>query len=254
MPRYFLEVAYKGTAYKGFQIQVNANSIQQEVQKALYVLLRENIELTGSSRTDAGVHAYQNFFHFDTQKNIEQKQLYNLNAILPSDIVAKNIIPVRADAHCRFDATSREYEYQIYTSKNPFLEDRAFYFPFKLNFELLQQAAEVIKQYKDFTSFSKRNTQVKTFICNIMYSQWSYRNELLVYDIQSNRFLRGMVRGIVATMLKVGREQITIEELHQIIQTKDCTKADFSAPAQGLFLTAVNYPSAFNDSIQQYNQ
>jgi tRNA pseudouridine38-40 synthase len=245
MPRYFLEVAYKGTAYKGFQIQINANSIQQEVQKALQTLLKEEIALTGSSRTDAGVHAYQNFFHFDTHLNLHQKLLYNLNAILPTDIVAKNIIPVSSNAHCRFDAISREYEYHIYTSKNPFLEDRAFYFPFKINFDLLQQAADVIKQYNDFTSFSKRNTQVKTFICNIMRSEWSYRNELPVYNIQSNRFLRGMVRGVTATMLKVGREQLSIEELHQIIQQKDCTKADFSAPPQGLFLTAVNYPPSY---------
>src|SRR5215216_2897775 len=135
MHRYFLEVAYKGTNYSGFQIQHNANTIQAEVEKALAILLRQQINLTGSSRTDAGVHALQNFFHFDTEINITEKNLYNLNAILPNDIAAKGFHSVNNSRHCRFDAISREYRYFIYNKKNPFLQETAWYYPYKINFE-----------------------------------------------------------------------------------------------------------------------
>src|SRR5580704_18167129 len=141
MPRYFLELAYKGTNYSGFQIQANARSVQQEVEKALAVFLRSNVGLTGSSRTDGGVHAIQNFFHFDYQHNIDQKSLYNLNAILPPDIGVKGLYPVAPDAHCRFDALSREYRYYIYREKNPFLADRAYFFPYTLDRQRLDAAA-----------------------------------------------------------------------------------------------------------------
>lgn len=245
MHRYFIEVAYKGTNYKGFQIQKNAHSVQAEVQNALSVLFKQTFELTGSSRTDAGVHALQNYFHFDTDIEVTGKHIYNLNSILPADVVVKNIYPVSNEAHCRFDATSREYEYHIYTKKDPFLYDRAYYYPYSINIDLLQQAAGIVMQHKDFTSFSKRNTQVKTFICNISRSEWFYRDNVLIYSVQSNRFLRGMVRGLVATMLKVGREQISLDDLKTILRAKDCTKADFSTPPHGLFLIAVNYPEDF---------
>ena len=242
MFRYFLELAYKGTAYKGFQKQPNAATIQLKTEQALQVLLKQSITLTGSSRTDAGVHALQNFFHFDTNIVIVPKLLYNLNAILPDDIVAKNIIPVSAASHSRFDATSREYTYYIYRAKNPFIKDRAYFYPFKLNIQLLQEAAQVLFQYTDFTTFSKRNTQVKSFDCTIMAARWSTTYDQVIFHVQANRFLRGMVRGLVGTMLLAGREIITIEKFRNIIESKDCSNADFSAPPQGLFLTAVNYP------------
>jgi tRNA pseudouridine38-40 synthase len=249
MSRYFLEVAYKGTNYSGFQVQHNANSIQAEVEKAFQTLQKEKISLTGSSRTDAGVHALQNFFHFDailplhSWKGIEGEAhfVYKMNAILPGDILVRRLIPVKPDAHCRFDAVSREYKYFIYRYKNPFLKDRAFYFPYRLNVELMAQAAELLKNYTDFTSFSKRNTQVKTFICRIYESKWDWEEECLVFYIRGDRFLRGMVRALVATMLKAGREKISIEEFKGIIGAKDCTKASFAVPGHGLFLTAVNY-------------
>jgi tRNA pseudouridine38-40 synthase len=249
MPRYFLEVAYKGTNYSGFQVQRNANSIQAEVEKAFQTLQKEKISLTGSSRTDAGVHALQNFFHFNAilplhlSKGIDREAhfVYRMNAILPEDILARRLIPVRQDAHCRFDALNREYKYFIYRHKNPFLKDRAFYFPYRLNIELMTQAAELLKSYTDFTSFSKRNTQVKTFICRIYESKWEWEEECLVFYIRGDRFLRGMVRALVATMLKVGREKISIDEFKDIIAAKDCTKASFAVPGHGLFLTAVNY-------------
>lgn len=240
MARYFIEVSYKGTNYSGFQVQKNANSVQAEVEKALFVFYREQFELTGSSRTDAGVHALQNFFHFDTDMDI-QDDSYNLNAILPGDIVIKRIYRVADTAHCRFDARSREYRYYIFDHKDPFLQDRAYYFPYPVKMELLQQAAYEIARQHDFTSFSKRNTQVRSFHCNILESKWLTENDCLVYQVKANRFLRGMVKGLVGTMLLVGREKITLADFLNIFQSKDCTLADFSVASAGLFLNKVEY-------------
>ncbi|MFY7963606.1 MAG: tRNA pseudouridine(38-40) synthase TruA, partial [Chitinophagaceae bacterium] len=241
MPRYFLEVAYKGTNYNGFQIQQNANTIQAEVEKALQTLFKESFELTGSSRTDAGVHALQNFFHFDTHIEIASNKIYNLNAILPNDIIAKSIYKVASDKHCRFAAEGREYKYFIYTKKNPFLQDRAYFFPYTLNTNLLHEAAAILLTHTDFTSFSKKHTQVNNFNCNISIAKWIVENDCLVFNVKANRFLRGMVRALVATMLKVGRGQISIEDFKQIIAAKDCSKAYFDTPAHGLFLVKVDY-------------
>ena len=241
MPRYFIEVAYKGTNYSGFQKQQNANSVQAELEKALEIFYRQRFELTGSSRTDAGVHALQNFFHFDTDRVIDDGS-YNLNAILPDDIVAKRIFPVADDAHCRFDALSRQYHYYIYQDKDPFLQGRAYYVPYPIDMDLLQAAAAEIKNHTDFTSFSKRNTQVKTFECTIQQSEWIQEVNCLVYRVKANRFLRGMVKGMVGTMLLVAKKKITLDEFIAIIEAKDCTKADFSVSADGLFLVKVTYP------------
>jgi len=244
MPRYFIEVSYKGTNYSGFQKQQNANSVQAELEKALEVFYRQKFELTGSSRTDAGVHALQNFFHFDSETRIEDGS-YNLNAILPDDIVAKRIFQVADDAHCRFDATSREYHYYIYQNKNPFLQGRAYYVPYTVDIGLLQAAASEIKNHTNFISFSKRNTQVKTFDCTIYQSEWLQQDDCLVYKVKANRFLRGMVKGLVGTMLLAGKKKINLEEFTAIIKSKDCTKADFSVYADGLFLVNVSYPQLF---------
>jgi tRNA pseudouridine38-40 synthase len=232
-------VAYRGTNYSGFQSQENANTIQQEVEQAFRILQRQSVSLTGSSRTDAGVHALQNFFHFDFDNTLHPQFIYKINAILPADIVVKSVRAVADDAHCRFDATSRTYEYFIYRGKDPFLEDRAWYFPYTLDMDALQQAARAITEYQDFTSFSKRNTQVKTFACTIMESGWTQRTEGLVYRVRANRFLRGMVRALVATMLQVGRGTLTMDQFRSIIDAKDCTRASFAAPSHGLFLVEV---------------
>jgi tRNA pseudouridine38-40 synthase len=245
MPRYFLEVAYKGTNYSGFQVQQNAGSIQEEIGKAFQTLQKEKIILTGSSRTDAGVHALQNFFHFDFEGELNPHFIYKINAILPADIVVHKLIPVRNESHCRFDALSREYKYFIYWHKNPFLKDRAFYFPYKLNIELIREAAEIIKDCTDFTSFSKRNTQAKTFTCRIMESRWTLENHCMTYYVNADRFLRGMVRALVATMLKIGRKKMSIEEFRNAIEKKDNTKASFAVPPYGLFLVRVNYPEDY---------
>jgi tRNA pseudouridine38-40 synthase len=242
MPRYFLEVAYKGTNYSGFQSQQNANTIQAEVEKAFSVLQKEKAVMTGSSRTDAGVHALQNFFHFDSEKPVMVDLVYKMNAILPGDIVVKRLIAVNEEAHCRFDAISREYRYYIYRSKNPFLKDTAYYYPYKLDIDKLKLASDILKECDDFTSFSKRNTQVKSFECVITKSEWFCENDCLVYQVKANRFLRGMVRALTATMLKIGRENISLDEFRDIINAKDCTKSSFAVPAQGLFLVSVEYP------------
>ena len=249
MPRYFLEVAYKGTRYSGFQIQDNASSIQQEVEKALEIFYRQPIALTGSSRTDTGVHAMQNFFHFDYQGVIEDKVLYNKNSILPPDIVVKSIRPVAPDAHCRYDALSREYRYYLYGQKDPFLADRAWFYPYTLDREKLHAAATLLSEYQDFTSFSKRSTQVKTFLCTIQESSWEEEETGLVYRVKANRFLRGMVRGLVGTMLQVGRGKLSVEDFSGVIRQKDNRLADFSAPGHGLFLYQVYFPVSVFENI-----
>lgn len=245
MLRYFIEVAYKGSRYSGFQIQQNANSIQAEIEKAFKIFFREDIVLTSSSRTDAGVHALSNYFHFDATslppREILDNITYNLNSILPDDIVVKCIYEVPPNAHSRFNALSRSYKYVVYQSKDPFVADRAYYYPYKFDLNNLQLAASVLMEYKDFTSFSKKNTQVKTFNCTILKSEWFLQDNLTVYSVEANRFLRGMVRGLVGTMLKVGTGKISIGEFRGIIESKDCTKADFSVPAHGLFLLKVRY-------------
>jgi tRNA pseudouridine38-40 synthase len=244
MPRYFIEVSYKGSNYSGFQKQQNANSVQAELEKALEIFYRHAFELTGSSRTDAGVHALQNFFHFDADAAIEDDS-YNLNAILPDDIVVKRIFLVADKAHSRFSATSREYHYYIYQHKNPFLQGRAYYVPYTVDIALLQAAAAEIKNYNDFTSFSKRNTQVNNFNCTILHSEWIQQDDCLIYKVKANRFLRGMVKGLVGTMLLVGKKKINLQEFKNIIEAKDCTKADFSVLPDGLFLVKVDYPQLF---------
>ncbi len=243
--RYFLEVSYRGTNYSGFQSQKNANTIQAEIQKAFKIILKEEIELTGSSRTDAGVHAHQNYFHFDIKSELSSQLLYNLNSILPGDIAVKKLLKVNDDDHCRFDAISREYKYFIYKKKNPFLIDRAFYFPYTLDLDSMQNAAAILREYSDFTSFSKRNTQVKSFVCEIKESKWLIEDECFVYHVKANRFLRGMVRALAATMLKVGRGKINLGAFRNIIESKDCSLANFAVPSHGLFLINVSFPDRY---------
>ncbi|MBI5372245.1 MAG: tRNA pseudouridine(38-40) synthase TruA [Sphingobacteriales bacterium] len=247
MARFFLELAYKGTGYSGFQTQENAVTIQSEVEKAFAILQRSPVSMTGSSRTDAGVHARQNYFHFDWEEPVHPQFVYKMNAILPPAIVVKNLFKQAPGAHSRFDAVSREYRYFIYRSKDPFLQDRAFYFPYQLDLEKMRQVAEAVKEYQDFTSFSKRNTQVKTFQCRVEESRWLMENNCLVYQVRANRFLRGMVRALTATMLKAGRGKISMEEFRAIIEARDCTRASFAVPAHGLFLEKVNYAEGYFD-------
>ena len=253
MPRYFIEVAYKGTRYSGFQVQDNAITIQSEVQKVLAIKFGQTFQLTGASRTDTGVHALQNFFHFDTEGQLFSSTdnfdntgsirhvLYSLNSILPGDIVIKNIFEVKEDQHCRFDAISREYKYYIYRKKNPFYKETAFFYPYKIDFEILRETAAIISATKDFASFSKKNTQVKNFICSIYKSEWIVENDFLIYNVVANRFLRGMVKGLVGTMLKTASGKITVSEFIGIVKRINNKNTDFSVPPHGLFLVAVKY-------------
>jgi tRNA pseudouridine38-40 synthase len=247
MARYFIEVAYKGTAYAGFQIQQNANTIQAEVEKALHIYYRQSFELTGSSRTDAGVHAQQNYFHFNSDliidKHTAEKATYHLNAILPIDIVIKSLKQVPDDAHCRFDALSRYYEYSISQIKNPFVIDSSYHFPYSLDIAALDSAASLLLTYSNFQSFSKKNTQVFTYDCTLSKSIWIQQNDLLKYQVTGNRFLRGMVRGLVGTMLHVGRGKYSLEKFKSIIENKNNADVDFSAPAKGLILKEVAFNS-----------
>ncbi len=240
--RYFIEVSYKGNNYAGFQIQLNAPTIQGEVERALGTFYRSTINLTGSSRTDAGVHARQNFFHFDFSDTIATSVVYNLNSILPPDISIQTISQVKDDAHARFDAISREYYYCIYNYKNPFLKDTGWFYPYPLDIELLNKAAAIIKAESDFNYFSKKNSQVKTTVCNIFYSHWNSADGNILYTVKANRFLRGMVRALVATMLKVGRHNISLSSFESIFKNNQSKIVDFSAPSFGLFLNKVEYP------------
>lgn len=240
--RYFIEVSYKGTNYAGFQVQKNAGTIQSEVERVFKIFFKTEVKLTGSSRTDAGVHAYQNYFQVDFDHELPPAILYNLNALLPFDISIKSIKLVINEAHARFNAISREYLYYIYAAKNPFLFDRAWFYPYTLNFDALQSAANELLNYTDFTSFAKRNSQVNNHICTLTLSKWKVHDNCLVYNVKANRFLRGMVRGLVGTMLQVGRGTISLSQFKQIIEAKDCKKANFTTPAHGLFLVSVQYP------------
>ena len=248
MTTYFLAVTYRGTNYGGFQIQDNSLTIQGEVEKVLRTYLQQDIKLTGSSRTDAGVHALINYFHFSMDGILSNKMLYNLNAMCPLDICIRGIYKMHDDAHSRFDASSRVYSYYISNQKNPFLTDRSWFFPFPMNKLLLYAAANIVLGEHDFTSFAKKNSQVKTHICTIKRCFWEETEYGWKFTVEGNRFLRGMVRGLVATMTKVGRQKISLDEFRAILDAKDNTMADFTAPAHGLFLEKVNYPYAI-DSI-----
>jgi tRNA pseudouridine38-40 synthase len=245
MSRYFIEVCYDGTGYGGFQIQNNHSTIQGELEKAMHTLYRCPIDLTGASRTDAGVHAYQNYFHFDTETEIQAKHIYNLNAILPNTIVIKSLIQVPANAHARFDAIQRSYIYKIHTQKDPFMEGRSWFYPFPIDLGLMQKAAETLLTQTQYESFSKKNTQVNTFECSITKALWIQNGTEISFHIDSNRFLRGMIRGLVGTMLMVGRGQISLVEWQSIIDARDEQRVDFSTPAHGLYLSAILYPNYF---------
>jgi len=243
MARYFIEISYDGALFGGFQIQSNCETIQGEVEKVFETFFRTAIPLTGASRTDAGVHAMQNFFHFDTDLLVEGRQLYNFNAMLASSIVIKNIYSVPHEAHARFDATSRSYIYKLHTQKNPFLEGRSWYYPFPLDMELMQMATQSLLTYTNFESFSKKKTQVNTFECSISKAFWEETADGFTFNIVSNRFLRGMIRGLVGTLLQVGRGQISLERWHEIVLSNNEQLADFSTPAHGLYLSTIHYPN-----------
>ncbi|MDD5507265.1 MAG: tRNA pseudouridine(38-40) synthase TruA [Bacteroidales bacterium] len=243
--RYFIQLSFNGKNYHGWQIQKNAPSVQAILEKALSVMFNDEVQLVGCGRTDAGVHARMFYAHFDHDPlTLEQRVrlMYKLNGYLPEDIAVRNIFLVRSNAHTRFDATSRTYRYQISKSKNPFLVGFAHFFFGSLDVELMNTGASVLLEYKDFTSFSKSHTQVKTNHCNIMDARWEEEGDLLVFTITADRFLRNMVRAIVGTLLELGQHKITLGEFHWIIESRNRSEAGMSVPAHGLYLVDVSYP------------
>ena len=256
--RFFITFSYNGTRYCGWQRQPNGIAVQEELEKALTTILRTPIELTGAGRTDAGVHALNMVAHFDIANDttvdcrlltVDSKRLINnLNSLLPYDIAVKNVERVTDEAHARFDALSRKYEYHIITHKNPFLKEQACRIHFPLNIELMNEAAKVLFEYEDFTSFSKLHTDVKTNNCTIMEAYWQQRGEELVFTIKANRFLRNMVRAIVGTLMEVGRERLTIEGFRQVIEAKNRCSAGHSVPACGLYFIEAEYPETIHNS------
>jgi len=248
MYTYFLALGYKGSRYAGFQIQNNAKTIQGEIENAASIYLRAPLSLTGSSRTDAGVHARLNYFHFQCELELGDEFIYHVNAILPPDIVLKGVYKVPEGSHSRFDAIARRYTYHVYNTKDPFQDDRAWYYPYPMEEDLLNEAATSLLGEYDFTSFAKTRTQVYTHICRIETCHWQRTTNGWILTVQGNRFLRGMVRALVATMVKVGRRKMTIDEFVHVRTAMNSKLADFSAPAHGLHLDSVIYP----ESITQF--
>jgi tRNA pseudouridine38-40 synthase len=241
--RYFIQLSYKGTLYFGWQIQPNAVSVQEVLQKTLSTVLRENVSVIGAGRTDTGVHASFYILHFDlTNKITEHERLiYQLNRFLPPDIAIQKIWEVDKDLHARFSAISRTYKYFISTKKNPFQSETAFLYTGFLDIDKMNDAAHVLFGYSDFTSFSKLHTDVKTNNCKIYEAAWKQENDHLVFTIKADRFLRNMVRAIVGTLLEVGKGKITIDDFKNIIESKNRGSAGTSVPAQGLFLVDIEY-------------
>ena len=244
MKRYFVYFSYDGTAYHGWQIQPNGNSVQAELQRCLSTLLREEISVTGAGRTDAGVHARQMVAHFDTEQVIDGPQLtYKLNRILPQDIAVTDVREVSDDLHARFSAVSRTYHYYIHTQKDPFLRNTSCELHYALDFERMNEAAAKLLTYSDFGAFCKSHADVKTTLCQVTCARWVQQSSYSWYfEITANRFLRNMVRAVVGTLIDVGRGRLSIDDFCRIIEGKKRTDAGESMPAHALFLERVEYP------------
>jgi len=247
--RYFIEFAYNGKNYHGFQSQPDASSVQETLEKALSTLFRESITIIGAGRTDTGVHAKQMFAHFDSELELDSDYWsHKLNSFLPPSIVIFKIFQVSDEAHARFDATSRTYEYYLHTFKDAFISESSWYHSNLLDIDKMNEACSILMKYLDFECFSKVHTDVSTFNCKITAAHWQQKGNQLIFTITADRFLRNMVRAIVGTMVNIGLGKIEVADLHQIISSKDRGKAGFSVPAHGLYLVNVSYPY-----IEQHN-
>lgn len=244
MKRYFIYLSYDGTAYHGWQIQPNGNSVQEEMQKALSTILRENTEIVGAGRTDAGVHARIMVAHFDIGHEVDCSLLaYKLNRLLPKDISVRRIIPVAENMHARFSATKRTYHYFVHTHKSPFLRFYSCELHYDLDFTLMNQAAAHLLECSDFAAFCKVHTDVKTTICHVTEAKWiDDGNGCWHFVISADRFLRNMVRAVVGTLVDVGRHKITIEQFKAVVAGKNRSNAGESMPGNALFLEDVKYP------------
>ena len=241
--RYLIALSYDGTNYHGWQVQPHSVSVQQKVNEALSLLLRTPIEVTGAGRTDTGVCAAKMFAHFDCEEIADVRKLTDrLNRVLPQDIAVQYVKGVADDFHARFSATHRTYYYYVYTRKNPFLRHFATQLYYTPDYQLMNEAAKLLLEVSDFTSFSKLHTDVKTNICNVMRAQWvQIEDDYWRFEITADRFLRNMVRAVVGTLLEVGRGRMTIEEFKQVIARKNRCAAGDSAPGKALQLVDVAY-------------
>lgn len=242
--RYFIDLSYKGTNFHGWQIQPNAITVQEILQKAISTILNKKIDVTGAGRTDTGVHAINFIAHFDSFTEIEDLKnlVFKLNSFLPQDISINRIFRVNNDVHARFTALSRTYEYRIHTKKDPFLNDFSYKLHAPFDVKLMNDAADILFDYSDFTSFSKLHSDTKTNLCKIYRAEWIKREEQTVFVINADRFLRNMVRAITGTLLDVGMKKISITDFRKIIESKDRQEAGFSVPAKGLYLVEIQYP------------
>jgi tRNA pseudouridine38-40 synthase len=242
--RYFFEIAYNGKNYNGWQSQHNGVGVQSVVEDALSKLLRDQVTIVGSGRTDTGVHCEQQFFHSDIGKEFESDQLIlKLNSLLPRDIFIRAIKAVKQTASARYDAVERTYRYEITRVKNPFLDGLAWHFFKPAEVQTMNRAAALLVGEHDFECFSKVKTDVNHFLCDVKKAEWKEEGERLVFMITANRFLRGMVRAVVGTLLDVGTGKISIKDFQNIVQSKDRKKAGANVPAHGLYLMKVKYPS-----------
>ena len=245
--RYFIELAYKGTNYHGWQYQPGADTVQETLNKALSLLLKTEIDIVGAGRTDTGVHAKQMYAHFDYETEIDTpKLIHKLNSFLPKDIVVFTIIKVAEHAHARFDATKRTYEYHIHSVKDAFENEGSYQFQLPLDIDKMNEACQILFKHTDFECFSKVNTDVHTFNCMIFEAYWTrlgakQNGNKLIFTISADRFLRNMVRAIVGTMINIGTGKISLADFEKIIESKDRCQAGFSVPAHGLYLTKIEY-------------
>lgn len=244
MKRFFLEIAYDGSAYHGWQIQDNAITVQETLNTALRTVLRKDVETVGAGRTDAGVHARQLYVHFDHDEAIpdQQRLVHALNALCPRDIAIKRIIEVPTTAHARFDATERAYEYHIHFAKDPFLRHYSWQMKDFPNVEKMNVAAQFLLGKQDFSCFSKSNTQVFTNICTVKEARWQEEGKRLLFHIRADRFLRNMVRAVVGTLIDIGTKDLPAMHMQEVIASQNRSRAGSSVPACGLFLTKVVYP------------
>jgi len=243
MQRYFITLSYDGTAYHGWQIQPNGNSVQAELQRALGTILREEIQITGAGRTDTGVHARTMVAHFDIDRQLDCEQLvYRVNRVLPRDIAVRKAEPVSQDMHARFSAKSRTYHYYVHTERDPFMRHYSHETHYQLDFGMMNEAAAVLKEYSDFGAFCKSGTDVKTTLCDVTEAKWVKTGKYTWYfEITANRFLRNMVRAVVGTLIEVGRHRCSIDEFRNIIKGKKRTEAGESMPGNALFLEDIKY-------------
>ncbi len=240
--RYFIELSYHGKNYHGWQIQPDVKTVQETLQKAVCKITQENTTIVGAGRTDTGVHALQMFAHFDIEKEIDAHFAYRLNAILPNDIVVKEVCKVAPEKHARFDAVKRSYEYRIWLGRNPFLlEVSSQIHHQKIDVDAMNKATKLLLEYTNFECFSKVKTEVHTFNCTITNAVWKQEKNKLTFYISANRFLRNMVRAIVGTLLEVGTGKITQDDFKKVIESKNRSNAGLSVPAKGLFLTEIIY-------------